>query len=86
MTIFLIGLGLFVLGSVLNVVGWRMHSSEVKGVPDALWEWLIEVFRQQFPLLTGPDSTIGQRVAAFGALLAAIGLAAVVVGLVAIAA
>ena len=82
MTIFFVGLGLFVLGVVLNAVGWKLHYRGARGVPKEFLAWLLEVIRNWFGLLTGPTSTIGQRLAAFGAIVAALGLVTTVAGLI----
>jgi hypothetical protein len=83
MTIFFVGLGLFVLGVVLNAIGWKLHFRGTKGVPKEFLAWLLEVIRNWFGLLTGPTSTTGQRLAAFGAIVAALGLVTTVGGLIA---
>jgi hypothetical protein len=86
MTLFFVGLGLFVLGAGLNALGWRMHARRIAGVPEEYLTWLLEVIRHWFGLLTAPDSDTGQRVAAFGAILAGVGLVAALGGLIAWAA
>jgi hypothetical protein len=83
MTIFFVGLGLFAAGFVINVLGWRLHRSEIKAVPGNFLDWLLDVIRHWYGVLTGPDSTFGQRVAAFGAILEAIGIVTTVAGLIA---
>jgi hypothetical protein len=82
MTIFIVGLALFLAGVVLNAVGWRLHYRKTRGVPKEYLGWLLEVIRHWFGLLTGPTSTLGQRLAAFGAIVAAIGLVTTVAGLI----
>jgi hypothetical protein len=83
MTIFAVGLAMFVVGAVLNGVGWSMHRKSIKAAaPEGFWAWFLEQLRHWYPLLTGPDATVGQRVAAFGALLAGLGIVAMVIGLV----
>lgn len=86
MTIFLVGLGLIVLGMVMSAVGWRMHARELKAVPEALLQWFIDILRDAFPRLTGPNSTNGERIAALGEIIAAIGVVTTIVGVVAWAA
>ena len=82
MNLFLVGLGLFVLGAILNAIGWTLHRRSIAGVTDNFFKWLLEVIRNFFDMLTGPNSDLGQRLAAFGAILSAIGIVAMVVGMV----
>jgi hypothetical protein len=85
--IFAAGLSMFAFGSVLNAVGWSMHRKSIKAdAPDGFWAWFLDQIKHWFPLLTGVDSTTGQRVAAFGALLASLGLVAMVIGVISAAA
>jgi hypothetical protein len=81
MTIFIVGLVMFVVGVVLNAIGWNMHRKSVKAVPGGYLDWFLEVLREWFGLLTGPESTTGQRIAAFGAILAALGIVVTIAGL-----
>jgi hypothetical protein len=80
-TIFIVGLVLFVVGTVLNALGWRLHYSQIQAVPEEYLKWLLGVIRDWFGLLTRAESTSGQRLAAFGAILTAIGLVTTVAGL-----
>ena len=52
MMVFFVGLGLFVLGSLLNVLGWTIHRRSVKGTEEFMG-WLLEVVRKWFDVLTG---------------------------------
>jgi hypothetical protein len=82
MAIFIVGISIFVLGSVLNAIGWRLHRRTIAAAPPEFFEWLLEIFKTWFSKLVGPESTTGERVAAFGAILAALGLVTAVAGLV----
>ena len=86
MIIFFVGLGLFVLGTALNMLGWSLHRRTIAEAPAGYLEWLLEVIRKWFEKLTSPESTFGERLASFGAIIAAIGLVTTVVGLIAWAA
>lgn len=83
MTIFFVGLGLFIGGTLLNMIGWSLHRRTAAEAPAGYLEWLLEVIRTWFGKLVGPDSTFGERLAAFGAIVAAIGLVTTVFGLLA---
>ena len=80
MDTFWVGLAIFTVGVVLNAVGWSLHRRSVMSA-EPMVEWFIEVLRHWFSKLTGPDSTGGERLAAFGAILAALGLVTTIVGL-----
>ena len=82
MTIFLVGLAMFVVGSVLNAWGWSLHKRSVMTVPPGYFKWFLSVLKHWFGLLTGQRSTTGQRLAAFGAIVAALGIVVAVAGLV----
>jgi hypothetical protein len=86
LTIFIVGVAMFVAGSVVNALGWSVHRRTVAEAPAGYFEWLLEVIRTWFAKLTGAESTTGERLAAFGAIVAALGLVVAVVGLVAWAA
>jgi hypothetical protein len=82
MTIFIVGLALFVVGTLLNAIGWSVHRRSVAESPKGYLEWLLEVFRTWFSKLTGQESTPGERLAAFGAIISAVGLVTCIFGLV----
>jgi hypothetical protein len=85
--IFFVGLALFALGMLLNWAGWSLHKRAIKEVStEGFFKWFLNEVKKWYPLLTGPNSTFGQRLAAFGAILSALGILAAVVGLVAWAA
>lgn len=81
MIIFFVGLAIFVIGTVLNAAGWALHRRTVKADEPTINQWLVEVLRHWFGKLTGPDSTGGERLAAFGAILSAVGLVVTITGL-----
>jgi len=81
MTLFFVGIGLIVAGAVLSEIGWRLHRREVLEIPEKLLSWFVDVLKAAFPLLVGPDSTKGQRVAALGEIIAAIGVLTTIAGL-----
>jgi hypothetical protein len=81
MWIFIAGLGIFLLGAVVCSIGWSVHRKTVGGVPPKLLEWFIETLKHWFGLLTSADSTTGERIAAFGAILSGIGILTAVTGL-----
>jgi hypothetical protein len=81
MIIFLVGLGLFVLGALINFLGWKLHRRKVKE-ETSISRWFVEVvLRDWFGRLTGPDSTGGERLAAFGAILTGLGLVVTMAGI-----
>jgi hypothetical protein len=66
MAIFVTGIGLFLLGTILNAIEWWLHRKQAFEAPLVSSDWLLETIRNWFGLLTGPDSSPGQRLAAFG--------------------
>jgi hypothetical protein len=86
MVIFIVGACVLVIGVVLNIVGWTLHRRTIGETPAGFFEWLLEEIKRWYPLLTGRDSTTGERVAALGAILIALGLIITVTGLIAWAA
>jgi hypothetical protein len=82
MIIFMVGAGVVLVGVLLNIVGWTLHRQTVGETPPGFFEWLLEEIKRWYPLLTGRDSTTGERIAAFGAILIAVGLVTLVTGLV----
>ena len=82
MVIFIVGLAMFVVGTLLNFIGWSLHRRTVAETPSGAFKWLLEVIREWFPKLTGPEHTTGERLAAFGAIIAALGLVTTIAGIV----
>ncbi len=83
MILFFVGLGLFVVGATLNPIGWRLHGRRIAGPSDGFQKWLLEVVRHWFTLLTDEESDVGQRLAAFGAIITAVGIVAMAAGIIA---
>lgn len=81
MSIFLVGIGMFVAGAVLNALGWWVHRRTIKGAPEEFFSWLLDVFKEWFKLHTDRHSTLGERIAAVGAIISALGLVTAVSGL-----
>jgi hypothetical protein len=79
-TILIIGLVMFVAGSVLNWVGWELDKRSRMTLPPGFLDWLLDEIKHWFGKLTGRDSSTGERLAAFGAILAAFGLVIMAVG------
>lgn len=87
MGIFVAGVVMLVVGALLNPIGWALHRrSQMDGLPPELWEWFIAELTRWFPLLTGRSSTGGERLAAFGAILAIVGIIVALLGAIAWAA
>lgn len=85
MELLLIGIGMFVVGTVINAVGWSIDRKTRMMAPE-LVEWLVGEFAKHFTLLVSRNATTGERVASFGAIISALGLAIAVVGLATLAA
>ena len=81
MSIFVTGVAMFVVGSLLNGIGWQIHRRSIQS-SEAMTDWFVEVLKHWFGKLTGPDSTGGERLAAFGSIIAALGLVVAVAGLI----
>ncbi|MCR6487351.1 hypothetical protein M8542_31430 [Amycolatopsis sp. OK19-0408] len=81
MELFWVGLGLFAAGAILNAAGWQWHRRAKRGIDAGLLKWLVGVLSEWFGMLTGPDHTGGQRLAAFGSILSAVGLVLAIVGI-----
>jgi hypothetical protein len=93
MTLLLVGFTGFVLGVAAIIFGRSLHAREVAGrrggVDDVLekfLDWYLhKVLARSWRILTGANSTIGERVAEAGSIIAGLGVVAMVAGVVRLA-
>lgn len=83
----IIGPIVFVAGALVNYLGWTIHRRypRLRGgsgsEPESLAAWFMNILKQFFPLLVGRDSSLGERLAAMGAIICAVGIMMTIVAL-----
>lgn len=82
MTIFFVGIALFVVGAALVIWARARERREVAGNEDAFFAWFLEVLKESFSVLTSAEATSWQRVAAGGSILSGLGVLTAIVGLI----
>lgn len=89
MTLLWSGIGLFVVGVALIIVGRQLDAraqADTRSVDIEIvkpfFEWFMGVLKKQWPILTGSKGTTGMRLAAAGAILAAVAVVLMVAGIV----
>lgn len=89
MQLLVIGVVGFVAGLACVVGGRELHARELRRRRAALpaemkgfFAWTLSVVKDAWPVITGPRSTLGQRIAAVGSILMALSVLAIVGGIV----
>ena len=82
MTIFIVGIAVFVIGAALVIWARARERREVAGNEDAFFTWFLGVLGESFGVLISTEASSWQRVAAIGSILAGLGVLTAVVGLI----
>lgn len=89
MQLLVIGVVGFVAGLVCIIAGRALHARELDrrraALPTELkgfFAWTLSVVKDAWPVITGPRSTTGERIAAVGSVLMALSVLAIVGGIV----